>query len=38
MDAWNRTVFKRLVTTCLDRYVGCGAAATGALTVPQAGH
>jgi hypothetical protein len=36
MDAWNRTAFRRLVTSCLDHYVGCGAAAAGALTVPQA--
>ena len=37
IDAWNRSAFARLVTGCLDHYIGCGAAATGALTVPQAG-
>jgi hypothetical protein len=37
MDAWNRKAFGQLVTSCLNHYVGCGAAATGALTVPQAG-
>lgn len=37
MDAWNRAALGRLVTSCLNHYVGCGAEATGALTVPQAG-
>ena len=38
MDAWNRAALRGLVTSCLDHYIGCGAAATGALTVPQAGR
>jgi hypothetical protein len=36
MDAWNPAALRQRVTNCLNRYVGCGAAATGALTVPQA--
>jgi hypothetical protein len=37
IDAWRRAPFAKLVTSCLDHSTGCGAAATGALTVPQAG-
>jgi hypothetical protein len=36
MDPWIPAALRQLVPSCLNHYIGCGAAATGALTVPQA--